>query len=99
LAAGSDRSQVEWSVLVRDWFPQLSDATLRRVSWPLIEPHRDYIVAQLEARVTKATIWQRLRDEHGLQTVKRGVRVEMAGNGSTRDGRSGRADAGCWWAQ
>jgi hypothetical protein len=41
------RTEQEWAVLVADWFPQLVDTSLRQVSWPLIEPHRDYIFAQL----------------------------------------------------
>ena len=80
MAPGSGRSQAEWSVLVRDWFPQLADTTLRQFSWPLIEPHRDYIVAQLEAGVTKATIHQRLRDEQGLTASVASVKRWIAAN-------------------
>jgi hypothetical protein len=36
------------------------------LAWPAIEEHRDYIVAQLAAGVTMATIYQRLADERGL---------------------------------
>jgi transposase len=64
---GPPRSQAEWSALVRGWFPELVDTRLRQVTWPDIEVHRDYIVEQLKARVTAATIHQRLRDEGGLQ--------------------------------
>lgn len=78
---GSGRSPAEWSALVREWFPQLADSSLRQYSWPLIEPHRDYIVEQLEAGVTKATIHQRLRDERGLQasvaSLKRWVTANL----------------------
>jgi hypothetical protein len=77
---GSGRTQAEWSVLVREWFPQLADTRLRQVSWPLIEPHRDYIVEQLEAGVTKATIHQRLRDERGLQASVASVKRWIAAN-------------------
>ena len=80
LEPGSGRAEAEWAVLVREWFPQLADTSLRQVSWPLIEPHRDYIVAQLEAGVTKATIWQRLRDEHGLQASVASVKRWIAAN-------------------
>lgn len=66
LEPGSGRSALAWSELVAGWFPQLVDSRLRQVSWPLIEVHRDYIAAQLEAGVTRATIHQRLRDERGL---------------------------------
>ena len=80
MAPGSGRSQAEWSVLVRDWFPHLADTSLRQFSWPLIEPHRDYIVAQLEAGVTKATIHQRLRDEAGLTASVASVKRWIAAN-------------------
>jgi hypothetical protein len=36
------------------------------VTWPEIARHRDNITEQMKAGVTQATIWQRLRDEHGL---------------------------------
>ena len=68
-----------------EWFPQLADTRLRQVSWPAIEPHRDYIAAQLKAGVTVATIHQRLRDEHGLAvsvaSLRRWVRGEPARGG------------------
>jgi transposase len=80
LEPGSSRSQAEWATLVAEWFPQLADTRLRQVSWPLIEPHRDYIVAQLEEGVTKATIHQRLRDEHGLQASVASVKRWIAAN-------------------
>jgi hypothetical protein len=50
---GSGRSAAQWAVLARDWFPQLADTRLRRVTWPAIEVHRDYVVAQLEAGATR----------------------------------------------
>ena len=59
-------SQERWAELAREWFPELADTRLRQVTWPAIEEHRDYIVAQLAAGVTMATIHQRLRDERGL---------------------------------
>jgi transposase len=64
---GPTRSQDQWAALVRGWFPELADTRLRQVTWPDIDKHRDYVVAQLKADVTAATIHQRLRDEHGLQ--------------------------------
>ncbi|MGV9387457.1 IS21 family transposase [Nonomuraea sp. NPDC003707] len=59
-------SSAEWAARVREWFPELTDIRLRQVTWPTIEQHRDYIVAQLKAGVTVTTIHQRLRDEEGL---------------------------------
>lgn len=44
----------------------MADAGLRQVTWPAIEPHRDYVVEQLKAGVTQATIHSRLVREHCL---------------------------------
>jgi transposase len=75
-------SAEEWSALVRGWFPHLVDTKLRQVTWPQIEVHRDYIVAQLEDGVTGATIHQRLRDECGLTasvaSFRRWLRASVA---------------------
>ena len=66
--------------LAREWFPELADTRLRQVTWPAIEAHRDYIVAQLEAGVTVATIHQRLRDEQGLAVSVASLRRYVAAN-------------------
>ena len=50
---GPPMAEADWRMLVAGWFPELSDAGLRQVSWPRIEPHRDYIAAQLKAGVTR----------------------------------------------
>src|SRR6476619_1894713 len=63
---GPSVSQERGAELAREWIPELADTRLRQVTWPAIEVHRDYIVAQLAAGVTMATIYQRLRDERGL---------------------------------
>ena len=72
----------EWARRVREWFPELVDTTLRQVTWPQIAVHRDYIVTQLKAGVTAATIHQRLRDERGLDasvaSLRRWVRANLA---------------------
>ena len=73
-------SQEEWARLAREWFPELADTRLRQVTWPAIGEHRDYIVAQLEARVTVATIHQRLRDERGLAVSVASLRRYVAAN-------------------
>jgi transposase len=78
---GPPMDEADWRRLATEWFPQLTDHRLRQVSWPGIEPHRDYIAAQLKAGVTVATIHQRLRDEHGLTasvaSVRRWVRATL----------------------
>ena len=52
-------TEADWRTLVVEWYPQLADTRLRQVSWPAIEPHRDYIHGQLQVGVTAATIHQR----------------------------------------
>jgi hypothetical protein len=64
---GEPLSEQEWRAKVAEWFPNVVDARLRQITWPEIAVHRDYIVEQLKAEVTRATIHQRLRDELGLQ--------------------------------
>ena len=102
------------ATLVREWFPELVDTRLRQVTWPAIEAHRDYIAEQLKAGVTKATIHQRLRDEHGLDGVagaslKRWVAANLAeearagaGHGAARRpprrGRRRRSTTASWAA-
>ena len=77
---GSPVSARRWGELAREWFPELADTRLRQVTWPAIAVHRDYIVAQLEAGVTVATIHQRLRDERGLAVSVASLRRYVAAN-------------------
>ena len=78
---GPPMAEGDWRTLVTGWFPDLCDSGLRQVSWPRIEPHRDYIAAQLKAGVTAATIHQRLADERGLDasvaSLRRWVRANL----------------------
>ena len=78
---GPPMAEADWRTLVAGWFPELCDAGLRQVSWPRIEPHRDYIAGQLKAGVTAATIHQRLVDERGLDasvaSLRRWVRANL----------------------
>jgi transposase len=73
-------SPEEWARLARAWFPELADTRLRQVTWPAIGAHRDYIVAQLAAGVTMATIHQRLADERGLAASVASLRRYVAAN-------------------
>ncbi len=77
---GPAKAGQEWADLVREWFPELSDARLRQVTWPAIGVHHDYITAQLEAGVRMSTIHQRLRDEHGLAASVASFRRYVAAN-------------------
>ncbi len=78
---GSPMAEADWRKLVCEWFPELSEAGLRQVSWLGIECHRDYIAAQLKVGVTVATIYQRLVDEQGLDmsvaSLRRWVRANL----------------------
>jgi hypothetical protein len=86
---GPPMGEADWRTLVAGWFPVLSDAGLRQVSWPGIEAHRDYIAGQLAVGVTVATVHQRLVAEHGLvasvASVRRWVRAMLP-----EDARRGR---------
>src|SRR5579864_2615161 len=77
---GPPVSQERWAELAREWFPELADTRLRQVTWPAIEVHRGYIVAQLAAGVTMATVYQRLRDERGLAASVASLRRYVAAN-------------------
>ena len=77
---GPPVSQERWAELAREWFPELADTRLRQVTWPAIEAHRDYIVGQLKAGVTMATIHQRLSDERGLAASVASLRRYVAAN-------------------
>jgi transposase len=78
---GPAMSEADWRKLVIEWFPQLTDTTLRQVTWPQIEAHRDYIAGQLAVGVTVSTIHQRLADERGLEasvaSIRRWVRANL----------------------
>jgi transposase len=77
---GPPVTQADWAALVREWFPQLTDTRLRQVTWGEIGRHRDFIAEQLKAGVTKATIHQRLADEHGLQASVASLKRYVAAN-------------------
>jgi transposase len=78
---GEPVAESEWAARVVEWFPQLSDTSLRQVTWGEIAKHHEYITDQLKAGVTAATIHQRLRDEHGLgasvASLRRYIRANL----------------------
>jgi hypothetical protein len=55
-----------WAARVAEWFPELSDARARSVTWPVLEARRELIESML-ATNTLATVHQRLRDEHDVR--------------------------------
>lgn len=58
-----DREQ--WAALVAEWFPQLVDAKARSLTFAAVDAHRDRITVMLQSN-RPSTVYQRLRDEHGL---------------------------------
>jgi hypothetical protein len=66
IPGGPSMSTEDWAKLIKSWFPEMADSTLRQITWPEIDKHRDYIKGLL-GTVTVTTIHQRLRDEHGLK--------------------------------
>jgi len=70
---GPALSAEQWTERAERWFPGLVDRSLRRTSWPEIEPHHERIGAWL-GTVTIATIHQRLRDEQGLAVSESSLR-------------------------
>jgi transposase len=78
---GPPLGEAEWTARTRDWFPELTDTTLRQVTWPEIAKYHEYVADQLKAGVTVSTVHQRLVDEHGLAvsvaSLRRYVRANM----------------------
>ncbi len=62
---GPPLGRAEWAELVRGWFPELVDAKVRSLTFPVIDAHRERIGDMLTTN-TVTTVHQRLRDEHGL---------------------------------
>lgn len=62
---GQPVSPEQWAKLVREWFPELVVPELRHPKFAEIAPFDELIRAMVTTN-TVATVWQRLRDEHGL---------------------------------
>ena len=77
---GPPAGELVWAQRIAGWFPGLSDARLRQVTWPAIEVHRDYIVKQLADEVTVSTISSRLTAEKGLTASESSVRRWITAN-------------------
>ncbi|MHB8506524.1 MAG: IS21 family transposase [Acidimicrobiales bacterium] len=74
---GPPLSRAEWAELVRGWFPELVDSRARSLTFPVIDAHRERIKGMLETN-TAATVFQRLRDEHGLSVGVSSFRLYLA---------------------
>ena len=83
---GPPLSEESWSALVAGWFPEITGRSLRQVTWPEIEAHRERIKGWLGV-VTVATIHQRLRDDHGLGASESSLRRFILANFDTEVAR------------
>ena len=92
---GPPLSRAEWTELVRGWFPELLDAKARSLTFGDINVHRDRIAAMLKTNKA-TTVWQRLRDEHGLTvsvtSFRRYVWLEFGDEVSAEDATVRRPD-------
>lgn len=61
------RSPQEWTEFVHQHFPRAANDRLRYGSFARIEPCRERIRKDLEETGAINTVWQRLRDEAGLE--------------------------------
>ena len=73
IPGGPPVSEADWAVLVRSWFPQLTDTRLRQVTWGEIAVHRC-----LDAQGTA-----------GTQVPRRGHRAPRGRPGRCRTGPPG----------
>lgn len=78
---GPPLSEEAWRSRVREWFPALTDTSLRQPSWGAIAAFHDTIESLIGV-VPVSVIYQRLRDEAGLEasvaSVRRYVRAHFA---------------------
>jgi transposase len=77
----------QWTALVAEWFPGLADRARGQTTWPQIEPHHALIDGWL-GKVTIATIYQRLRDDHGLAASESSLRRYVWANFDTDRARA-----------
>jgi transposase len=76
----------QWTALVAEWFPELVDRARRQTTWPAIQPFHDLIDGWL-GKVTIATIYQRLRDDRGLEASESSLRRYIWGTFDTERAR------------
>jgi transposase len=65
-SGGEPVTPQRWQELIAEWFPQLVTTELRHPRFGEIAPFHELIREQLAVNTVR-TIWQRLRDERGLQ--------------------------------
>ncbi len=77
---GPPLAEAEWDARVREWFPELADTRLRRVTWPAIEAYHDHVSERLKAGVPVSAIHQWLRDDRDLTVSLASLRRYVAAN-------------------
>jgi len=77
---GPPAGEAVWARRITAWFPRLSDDRSRKVTWPAIEVHRQYIKEQLTDGVAVSTISARLNTEKGLTASRSSLRRWIAAN-------------------
>ncbi|MDI6893780.1 MAG: IS21 family transposase [Bacillota bacterium] len=86
---GVRRSPEEWAEFVRQRFPRAADDRLRSSSFTRVEPYREQIQKDLAEVGAVSIVWQRLRDEAGLDvslsTFRRYVQAALPGTVSPAD--------------
>jgi len=82
-------SPEEWADFVRRRFPRAADDRLRSSSFARVEPYREQIQKDLAEVGAVSIVWQRLRDEAGLDvslsTFRRYVQAALPGTVSPAD--------------
>src|SRR6476659_10991651 len=91
---GPPAGEAVWARRITAWFPRLSDNRSRKVTWPAIEVHRQYIKEQLMDGIAVSTISARLNTEKGLTASRSSLRRWIAANlpeGAVRPPQGGAA--------
>jgi len=85
---GEARTEAEWAEFIRRTFPEVADPMRRHKVFEEIGRHHDAIKEDLEENKA-STVWQRLRDEAGLQasltSFRRYIREMMPEAALTRE--------------
>ena len=75
---GPPVSEQRWAELAAGWFPELADRRLRQVTWGQFDAHKEFIGGQLDVGTQPSVIYQRLRDQHGVQASEASFRRWLA---------------------
>ncbi len=88
---GAPAGEAVWARRITGWFPGLSDDRTRKVTWPAIEAHRQYIEEQLKDGTAVSMISSRLHTEKGVTASRSSLRRWIAANLPQEAARARRA--------